>query len=594
MASMESGVLALQNELEKAKENLKDVDENIKKLTGRDPYEQRQGGNRRLSQSGDLRGRGRPFTPGGRRFPDNEGQAARRLVGGAFSRLGISPRAAGRGRGRGIGRGIGRGRRTADSDEEEELPNRPTIQSSVVLTPKEPKSRQASLDEQKPDKKSTARNRRMFGLLLGTLQKFKDEAKESKDKEDQRKQIENKLEEKANEEKEEIVKEKRQLFEERRQTQVKLRKIEQKIEIVETSQECQAERLKLANFIRTKAKPPIFYLPKMMNESLENKKKETATAINEMITQKQKQLEEEIEDLMAGGHDHDHPEEEEGPTGEGAGEGEGDGDKIKEGQPDKENRVSRHYRSKADEIAEQEEIPSRKRRKSSGDRGERRKSGEDKDRKHRKSDEHHKDVYKSESDKTSDNKRRKSEHSGDRAEDRHRRLSHGEGDRKGNREGDRERSRGEGERRKSHSERDKREGERDKRDGEKDKRDSEKDKRDGEKDRRESHHGDSDRRRSHGDDGHREDRRSHGEGGHEHDKEGKKKDHRTREPAKRTEKKEDGVKVSIDYDEQEGEGEVNEESNLPVEVPEIKPVILDFSNMADIPMPDDVQLPKTT
>lgn len=38
---MESGVLALQNELEKAKENLKDVDENIKKLTGRDPYEQR-------------------------------------------------------------------------------------------------------------------------------------------------------------------------------------------------------------------------------------------------------------------------------------------------------------------------------------------------------------------------------------------------------------------------------------------------------------------------------------------------------------------------------------------------------------------------
>ena len=41
MASIESGVLALQNELEKAKESLKDVDENIKKLTGRDPYEQR-------------------------------------------------------------------------------------------------------------------------------------------------------------------------------------------------------------------------------------------------------------------------------------------------------------------------------------------------------------------------------------------------------------------------------------------------------------------------------------------------------------------------------------------------------------------------
>jgi len=41
MASIESGVLALQNELEKAKESLKDVDENIKKLTGRDPTGQR-------------------------------------------------------------------------------------------------------------------------------------------------------------------------------------------------------------------------------------------------------------------------------------------------------------------------------------------------------------------------------------------------------------------------------------------------------------------------------------------------------------------------------------------------------------------------
>ncbi len=35
------GVAALQHELEKAKENLKDVDDNIKKLTGRTPGELR-------------------------------------------------------------------------------------------------------------------------------------------------------------------------------------------------------------------------------------------------------------------------------------------------------------------------------------------------------------------------------------------------------------------------------------------------------------------------------------------------------------------------------------------------------------------------
>jgi hypothetical protein len=51
----------------------------------------------------------------------------------------------------------------------------------------------------------------------------------------------------------------------------------------------------------------------------------------------------------------------------------------------------------------------------------------------------------------------------------------------------------------------------------------------------------------------REERRSHGDG-HENERDGKKKEHRSREQSKRTEKKEDGVKVAIDYDEQE-EGE---------------------------------------
>lgn len=566
MASIESGVLALQNELEKAKESLKGVDENIKKLTGRDPTEQRIGGNRRVSQSGDLRGRGRPFTPGGRRFGDNEGQAARRIVGGAFSRLGISPRAVGR----------GRGRRTADSDEEEELPNKPTIQSSVVLTPKEPRSRQASLEEQKQDKKGTARNRRMFGLLLGTLQKFKDEAKESKDKEDQRKQIENKLEEKAKEEKEEIIKEKRQLFQERRQTQAKLRKIEQKIEIVETSQECQAERLKLVNFIRTTAKPHIFYLPKMMNEILEAKQKETAIIINEMITKKQKQLEEEIEDLMSGGQGQEEEEEME-QTAEGE---DGEGDKNKGEQTDKENRIVRHYRSKVDEMEEQEEAPNRKRRKSSGERGEKRRSGED-NTKHRKLDEHHKDVHRSESDKTSDNKNKKSDHPGNRVEGRHRQPSRGEGDRNDHHQGERE-SRGEGERRRSHGEKDRRESH-----GESDRRRSYGD--EGRREERRSHGDDvrKEERKSHGDDGRREERRSHGDV-QENEKDGKKKEHRSREQSKRTEKKEDGVKVSIDYDEQE-EGEANDDIKLPSE-PE-KPTNIHstvFSNnMADIPMPDE-------
>uniref|UniRef100_A0A3B3I5K6 Pinin/SDK domain-containing protein n=1 Tax=Oryzias latipes TaxID=8090 RepID=A0A3B3I5K6_ORYLA len=54
-------VRSLQDQLEKAKESLKNVDDNIRKLTGRDPNESRPGQFRRLSgpMAGLSGGRGR-------------------------------------------------------------------------------------------------------------------------------------------------------------------------------------------------------------------------------------------------------------------------------------------------------------------------------------------------------------------------------------------------------------------------------------------------------------------------------------------------------------------------------------------------------
>lgn len=52
---------------------------------------------------------------------------------------------------------------------EEETPRK--LQSSVVATSRL-KPREHALEEQKSDEKSLARNRRMFGMILGTLQKF--------------------------------------------------------------------------------------------------------------------------------------------------------------------------------------------------------------------------------------------------------------------------------------------------------------------------------------------------------------------------------------------------------------------------------------
>ncbi|XP_060068943.1 pinin-like [Ylistrum balloti] len=281
------GVSALQDELEKAKESLKDVDDSIKKLTGRDPTEPRPS-TRRVTAVADGRGRERLLLQA-RWGPDEEQQAKRRIAGGAFSRLGPMHRMIGRGR-------PPRGR---DSGDEDDLPNKPTIQSSVVATPKESRTRQSSIEEQSSDRKGTARNRRMFGLLLGTLRKFKDEAKETEDKEVQRKQIEQKLEEKAISEKEDLLRERHQLFLERKQQQAKIRRLEYKMELIEIHDAWEKETRKLEKFIHTKAKPHIFYLPKTMDAVLEGKRKETAKYVDDMIEERRRKLQIEIEDLMA-------------------------------------------------------------------------------------------------------------------------------------------------------------------------------------------------------------------------------------------------------------------------------------------------------
>ncbi|XP_061164563.1 pinin-like [Saccostrea echinata] len=304
------GVSALQSEIAKARENLKGVDEHIKKLTGRDPTERRQfpGPRRRVvSASGELRGNERIFNQARREIETYVPPVKRRVVGTAFSRLG-PPRLA------------GRDRVKADSGDEEDMPNKPVVQSSVVnvIASKTPRSRKESIDGQSADRKGTARNKRMFGLLLGTLQKFKTEAKETEDRETHRKEIEKKLEEKFKQEKEEIIKERRQLFEERKHQQAKIQRLEQKMELVDMHEESEKEVKKLVNFLRTKAKPHIYYMPKIMNETLSSKLEDSKKAVEEMIKERKKRLEEEIERLMAEDipDDHEHQSDEEEETKE--------------------------------------------------------------------------------------------------------------------------------------------------------------------------------------------------------------------------------------------------------------------------------------
>ncbi|XP_013408539.1 pinin [Lingula anatina] len=314
MAVEVHGVSDLQAELEREREKLKNVDEKIKKETGREPGPGRTGPTRRVSASaGTVPGRGgaRIFAGARRGLSDGDmPPAKRRPVGGAFSRLG--PR-------------VGERRPPRpDSGDEEELPNKPTIQSSVVATPKESRTREDSLKEQKSDKKGLQRNRRMFGLLLGTLQRFKEDSKEKTDKEQHRQEILQKLEDREKQEKDDIRKERQSLFKERRAQQARIQRLEQKMEMVQMHEEWVKQTEYYKHFIRTKAKPHLFYMPKVSTSTTSKQIKETAKVIEDLIKEKKKKLDEELEALTAKDENQENEEEmevegeiEKGETNEG-------------------------------------------------------------------------------------------------------------------------------------------------------------------------------------------------------------------------------------------------------------------------------------
>lgn len=167
---------ALQSELEQAKSSLKDVDENIKKLIGRDPSENpnRTSNKRSNTTNHNEENRNRAnrghtnsnFSNNNRNknnFENDEPPAKKRNTeSNVFKRLSDRP--------------------VRHYDEEVPETHSKQLISRVIVTPKEQPSRQDVLAAQSADKKSKERNRRMFGALLGTLQKFRQEETKLKPK----------------------------------------------------------------------------------------------------------------------------------------------------------------------------------------------------------------------------------------------------------------------------------------------------------------------------------------------------------------------------------------------------------------------------
>ncbi|XP_047512333.1 pinin [Pieris napi] len=186
--------------------------------------------------------------------------------------------------------------KTADSDGEDEAsgPKRSRVSSAVS---RELPTRAAVLRAQGDDEQARTRNRRIFGSLLGTLQKFKQEEIVLQTKEDKKAQVERKIEEQARLEKERELKERKVLFAERELKKATIKALEAKVARVQEFEKWEQSQRNLGNFILTKAKPHVYWLPNLnkMSEKAQEKLKSSQRYHEKCMSKKRQELEEELQ-----------------------------------------------------------------------------------------------------------------------------------------------------------------------------------------------------------------------------------------------------------------------------------------------------------
>ncbi|KAF7398572.1 hypothetical protein HZH66_006469 [Vespula vulgaris] len=279
------GADRLEAQLEAARDGLRGLDRSIRKILGRDLPDGENGPIQpppRLSQK-------RPLQEDRRRvvsdFINNEIPGAKRRWQASngepktvFSRLSA------------------RVPSTADdSADEDDTAIKPAVSSRVIATPREIPSRQEVIRRERIDERSRQRNKRMFGALLGTLQKFRLEETKLKAKEDKKAEVEARVEEARRREKEELRRERQQLFLSRKRQLAEVRALEAKLARSRQFQDWRAAQLPLASFIKTRNQPSIYYIPKRKNPQTESLLAQSAKELHEEIERREKALLEELE-----------------------------------------------------------------------------------------------------------------------------------------------------------------------------------------------------------------------------------------------------------------------------------------------------------
>lgn len=181
-----------------------------------------------------------------------------------------------------------------DSADEDDSITKPAVSSRVIATPREIPSRQEVIRRERTDERSRQRNKRMFGALLGTLQKFRQEETKLKAKEDKKAEVEARVEEARRREKEELRRERQQLFLSRKRQLAEVRALEAKLARSRQFQDWRNAQLPLTSFIKTHTQPSIYYVPKRKHPQTDTLLAQSTKELYEEIEKREKALIEEL------------------------------------------------------------------------------------------------------------------------------------------------------------------------------------------------------------------------------------------------------------------------------------------------------------
>lgn len=261
-------VQSLKHEYSQVQERLKNVESNIRRLTGREPRPIEQG-----------RSNKRPH-PSSRSRSNLEGDSLHlKIPSDDEDDVGA----------------INCQVKDDFDDWEQRQPKK--LQSSIVPASRVLKRRVEAIEEQKNDARNHTRNKRMFGLLMGTLQKFQSEESERSSVTRKRSEIEQKLEKEAEEEKAHVNQERTQLLKERKLKQAEMKRLQSKVERIEIHERWERTQQPLSSFIQTKSKPCIFYLPKKLTPETEKRLKDTRDKCRMIIAEKRAKIQKELDQI---------------------------------------------------------------------------------------------------------------------------------------------------------------------------------------------------------------------------------------------------------------------------------------------------------